>query len=48
MIIKHQCSNCDSKFTIEFDVEECEDNPKFCPFCSSYIIEDEMEQDDDY
>jgi predicted nucleic acid-binding Zn-ribbon protein len=48
MIIKHQCSNCDSKFTIEFDVEECEDNPKFCPFCSSYIIEGEMEQDDDY
>jgi len=49
MIIKHQCSECDSEYTIEFSLEDCEDNPTYCPFCSSYIQEDEVEQqDDDY
>ena len=28
--------------------QECDDKPTFCPFCSTYIIDDEMEQDDDY
>ena len=48
MIIKHHCSECDSKYKIEYDIEDCEDNPKFCPFCSGYIMEEEVEQDEDY
>ena len=46
--LKHHCSNCDSKFTIVYDELLCEDDPKFCPFCSEYILEDELEQDEDY
>ena len=48
MIIKHQCPDCESKYTLEFIIEDCEDDPKFCPFCSTYINEEEVEQDDDY
>ena len=48
MILKHHCQECDSKYKIDYDVEECDDKPTFCPFCSTYIIDDEMEQDDDY
>ena len=48
MILKHHCSECDSKYKIEYDIEECEDNPKFCPFCSGYIMEEEVEHDEDY
>jgi predicted nucleic acid-binding Zn-ribbon protein len=47
-ILKHYCSDCDSKFKIEFDELKCDDNPQYCPFCSTYIMEDELEQDDDY
>ena len=46
--IKHSCSECDSKYTILFDEEVCEDNPTYCPFCSTYIQESDTEQDDDY
>ena len=47
-IVKHHCSNCDSKFTIHYDELDCEDEPKFCPFCAEYILEEELEQDEDY
>jgi formate dehydrogenase maturation protein FdhE len=46
--IKHHCSECESKFKIEYDELNCEDSPTFCPFCGTYIQESEMEQDDDY
>lgn len=46
--VKHNCSECESKYTIQFDEEFCEDNPTYCPFCSTYIQESEMEQDEDY
>jgi len=48
MQIKHKCHDCESSFKITYDEEHCEDSPTYCPFCSSYIIEDEIEQDDDY
>ena len=47
-ILKHYCSDCDSNFKIEYDELSCEDSPQYCPFCSAYILEDDMEQDDDY
>lgn len=46
--VKHNCSECESKYNIQFDEEICEDNPTFCPFCGTYIQESEMEQDEDY
>ena len=30
------------------DEREVEDNPTYCPFCSTYIEVDELEQDEDY
>lgn len=47
-VLKHQCSECDSKFKIEYDEREVEDSPAYCPFCGTYIQESEMEQDEDY
>lgn len=46
--MKHHCTECESKFIIQYKEEDCEDNPHYCPFCSSYILEDEVEQDEDY
>jgi DNA-directed RNA polymerase subunit RPC12/RpoP len=46
--MKHHCSDCESKFVIQYDERDCEDSPTYCPFCSSYIMEDEVEQDEDY
>lgn len=46
--LKHECKNCDSTFTITYDELECEDSPKFCPFCAEYISQDELEEDEDY
>jgi predicted nucleic acid-binding Zn-ribbon protein len=49
MVLKHTCHNCESEFTIKYDVEKCDDDPQFCPFCGEYIIheEDELEDDDE-
>jgi hypothetical protein len=46
--IKHNCSECESKYKIEYDDINCEDSPTFCSFCGTYIQESEMEQDEDY
>jgi predicted nucleic acid-binding Zn-ribbon protein len=45
--IHHVCDNCDSEFTIKYDVDKCEDDPHFCPFCSEYILENDTEDEDD-
>jgi len=48
-VLKHYCEECDSKFSIQYDEREVEDNPQYCPWCSSYLIEDDSkEYDDDY
>lgn len=47
LTVKHSCSQCDSTYKVIFKEEETEDNPRFCPFCSDFIIEDETEQDED-
>ena len=47
-VLKHYCEECDSKFSIQYDDREVEDNPQYCCFCSAYIQVDELEQDDDY
>jgi DNA-directed RNA polymerase subunit RPC12/RpoP len=36
--LHHTCGDCDSKFTIRYDERECEDDPHLCPFCGTYII----------
>ena len=41
--IKH-CSNCTTKYTVEWDIEEQDLEPLTCPFCG---FEVETEEDSD-
>ena len=45
--LKHHCTNCDTKFRINYDNEEAESDPVYCPFCAEYIISDTEEDLDD-
>jgi predicted nucleic acid-binding Zn-ribbon protein len=45
--INHKCAECDSEFQLKYDINNCEDDPHFCPFCSSYILEDEGQDIDE-
>jgi NAD-dependent SIR2 family protein deacetylase len=42
--LKHHCTNCDTKFRVNYEVEETDSDPVYCPFCAEYIISD-MEED---
>jgi DNA-directed RNA polymerase subunit RPC12/RpoP len=42
--ITYVCSDCDSTFIIQYNKASVEDEPKFCPICSSYIEEDIPEE----
>jgi len=49
--ITYICSECDSTFIIQYNRSSVEDEPKFCPICSSYIEEDipeEIEESEEY
>lgn len=45
--LKHECESCDSKFSISFDELETDSDPSYCPFCASYIIDNDETDDDD-
>lgn len=45
--LKHTCDNCDSTYKITWDQDKVEDDPRFCPVCSEYILDEESEDDDD-
>jgi hypothetical protein len=46
--LKHTCSQCDSTFSILYDLEHTEDDPHYCPFCAEMIVDiDELDEDDD-
>lgn len=46
--LQRTCDECDSKFTIQYDENLCEDDPTFCPFCASYLIDEEDTSSDAY
>jgi hypothetical protein len=46
MTLNNTCENCESKYKIVFNQEDCPDDPKYCPFCAEYITE-ETETDED-
>lgn len=50
MVLKHECENCNSKFSINYKVEDCESDPLHCPFCGEYIFinEEINDEDEDY
>ena len=39
------CSNCQTKYTVTWDIEEQDLEPLTCPFCG-YEVENEEDQDD--
>ena len=41
--LNHNCEDCSSSFTIKYDVNKCDDDPIYCPFCSAYILEGDGE-----
>ncbi len=47
--LHHICDDCNSEFTIKYNEEACDDDPIYCPFCSSYILleGDELQDDED-
>lgn len=38
--VKFVCNDCDVDFIIQYNSDLVEDSPHFCPFCCSYIEED--------
>ena len=40
--VQKYCSNCDTKYSVEWNEEEQELEPLTCPFCG-YEVEDEEE-----
>jgi hypothetical protein len=47
MGVHQTCDNCESEFTIKYDPEACEDDPRFCPFCGEMLIEFDTVDDED-
>ena len=47
--LNHTCDNCESEFTLKYNEDLCEDDRIYCPFCSSYILleSNELQDDDD-
>lgn len=45
--IKHHCNECESEFIIKYDKEICPDDPVYCPFCADYLIETEIDEEEE-
>ena len=46
--LSHICDDCDSEFQIKYDINKTDDSPHYCPFCSSYILEnDDLQGEED-
>ena len=45
---KKHCSNCDTKYSVEWNIEEQDLEPSTCPFCGHEVefgdVEDEVEE----
>ncbi len=45
--LKIKCEECYSKFILNYDDENVESDPLFCPWCAEYFEKDK-DLDDDY
>jgi hypothetical protein len=45
--MRYHCESCDSQFSVSYDDMVCEDAPRFCAFCGEYLIDDDIEIDDE-
>jgi len=43
--IKKHCSSCETKYTVQWDIEEQDLEPLTCPFCGYEVEQEEDEQD---
>lgn len=46
-IIRYQCENCESLFSVKYSEEQCETDPAFCPFCAEPLFYNEDLEDED-
>lgn len=46
--LQHTCDECDSKFTLHYDENLCEDDPTYCPFCASYLLDEDTVSSEEY
>ncbi len=44
MKIKKYCSNCRTKYTIDYNEDETDMEPLSCPFCSYEIDDNEIDE----
>lgn len=44
---KYNCEDCDTEFSIKYDPDNSESDPQMCPFCGSYIIDDDTLDEDE-
>jgi len=42
---KKNCSSCETKYTVQWDIEEQDLEPLTCPFCGYEVEQEEDEQD---
>lgn len=45
--LHHTCDECESEFAISYSENNCDDDPIYCPFCSTYLIIGDIEHDDE-
>ena len=45
--LRHLCDECNSEFTLKYDEEIVESDPIHCPFCATYLLELEENDDDE-
>jgi DNA replicative helicase MCM subunit Mcm2 (Cdc46/Mcm family) len=43
----HECQDCGAEAVIEYDPDNVNQEPQYCPFCGSSYIEEELEDDID-
>ena len=41
--VQKSCQNCETKYTIEWDLDEQDMNPATCPFCGFEVGEEDDE-----
>jgi uncharacterized Zn-finger protein len=43
---KKTCPHCESTYKLVYDLDGTSGYPKFCPFCSGEIYDEEFEEDE--
>jgi len=41
------CRDCESEYKLMYDLDDTSGHPKFCPFCSAEVYDDEEEEQEE-